>query len=101
MEWSCGMQVTGFIIIHNNNIGCLCVNVSALKICQNIFPTLPKACSIYSTKLKYLHVSSPIYQATFPNNKKNPEPDAIFFTKTYLCKSFCPPQGSDFDGGSE
>lgn len=70
MEWSCGMQVTGFIIIHNNNIGCLCVNVSALKICQNIFPTLPKAFSIYSTELKYLHVSSPIYQATFPNNKK-------------------------------
>lgn len=29
MEWNCGMQVTGFIIIHNNNIGCISVNVSA------------------------------------------------------------------------
>lgn len=90
MEGNCGMQVTGFIIIHNNNIGCICTNVSALKRCQNIFPTFPRAFSTYSTELRHLYVSSPIYQATFPNNKKNSKLDAIFFTQTTYVNSSSP-----------
>lgn len=42
MEWNCGMQVTGFIIIHNNNIGCISVNVSALKNAKTSFPLTQK-----------------------------------------------------------
>lgn len=41
MEWNYGMQVTGFVVIHNN-IRHICVNVSALKECQNVLLTHPK-----------------------------------------------------------
>lgn len=42
MKWNYGMHITGFVVIHNNIIRHICVNVSALKECQNVLLIQPK-----------------------------------------------------------